>query len=44
MSVKDTIEQRRAYRSLESLYIKTGLINELAKMVRITPSYGNYKP
>jgi nitroreductase len=44
MSVKKTIEKRRAYRSLESISISDGLINDLAETIKIAPSCGNKQP
>jgi len=44
MSVKETIEKRRAYRSLEPVDITRDLVNDLAKVVKIAPSCGNKQP
>jgi len=44
MSVKETIEKRRAYRSLDPVEITKDLIEDLAEMVRITPSCANKQP
>ena len=44
MSVKETIEKRRAYRSLEPVEITRDLINDLAEMAKISPSCGNKQP
>jgi len=44
MSVKETIEKRRAYRSLEPVDITSDLINDLAEVAKITPSCGNKQP
>ena len=44
MNVKETIEKRRAYRSLDPVDITEGLIEDLARMARITPSCGNKQP
>jgi len=44
MSVKETIEKRRAYRSLDPVKITKDLIEDLAEMVRITPSCANKQP
>jgi nitroreductase len=44
MSVKETIEKRRAYRSLEPVEITRDLVNDLAEMAKITPSCGNKQP
>ena len=44
MSVKETIEKRRAYRSLESVVITRDLVNDLAEMAKISPSCGNKQP
>jgi nitroreductase len=44
MSVKDTIEKRRAYRSLDPIEISNELIDDLAEMARFSPSCGNKQP
>ena len=44
MNVKETIEKRRAYRSLDPVEITEDLIKDLAGMARITPSCGNKQP
>ena len=44
MNVKETIEKRRAYRSLDPVEITEELIEDLAGMARITPSCGNKQP
>ena len=44
MSVKETIEKRRAYRSLEPVKITRDMINDLAEVVKISPSCGNKQP
>ena len=44
MSVKETIEKRRSYRSLEPVEITLDLIMDLAEMAKITPSCGNKQP
>ncbi|NVM17557.1 MAG: nitroreductase family protein [Candidatus Lokiarchaeota archaeon] len=44
MSVKETIEKRRAYRSLDSVEITRELIEDLAEVARITPSCANKQP
>jgi len=44
MSVKETIEKRRAYRSLEPVDITRDLVNDLAEMAKISPSCGNKQP
>ena len=44
MSVKETIERRRAYRSLEPVEISRDLVNDLAEMAKISPSCGNKQP
>ncbi|MBY9014885.1 MAG: nitroreductase family protein [Candidatus Lokiarchaeota archaeon] len=44
MSVKETIEKRRAYRSLDPVEITSDLIETLAEMARITPSCANMQP
>ncbi len=44
MSVKETIEKRRAHRSFDPVEITEELIEDLAGMARITPSCGNKQP
>ena len=44
MSVKEIIETRRAYRSLDSIEISKDLILNLAKTAQIAPSCGNKQP
>ena len=44
MSVKETIEKRRAYRSLEPVKITQDMINNLAEVAKISPSCGNKQP
>ena len=44
MSVKETIEKRRAYRSLVPVEITKELIDDLAEVAKITPSCGNKQP
>lgn len=44
MSVKETIEKRRAYRSLDPMDISQDLIEDLAETARIAPSCGNKQP
>ncbi|MHA1913106.1 MAG: nitroreductase family protein [Promethearchaeota archaeon] len=44
MSVKDTIQKRRAYRSLEHVEFTEDLIKELADVTKIAPSCGNKQP
>lgn len=44
MSVKETIERRRAYRSLDPADITPELIEDLAKLVNVSPSCGNNQP
>jgi len=44
MSVKETIEKRRAYRSLEPVEITQDLVNDLAEVAKIAPSCGNKQP
>lgn len=44
MNVKEAIEQRRAYRSLETTEISLELIQDLANMTQIAPSCGNKQP
>ena len=44
MSVKETIEKRRAYRSLVPIEITKELIDDLAEVAKITPSCGNKQP
>lgn len=44
MDVKEAIEKRRAYRSLEPVEITEDLIQELAKAAQLTPSCFNNQP
>lgn len=44
MDVKEAIEKRRAYRSLESVEITEDLIKELATAARLAPSCFNNQP
>jgi nitroreductase len=44
MNVKDAIEFRRAYRSLDPIEINDDLIENLAKMAQIAPSCSNFQP
>ncbi len=44
MSVKEAIQQRRAYRSLEKVEITEDLIDELAKYISLAPSCFNNQP
>ena len=44
MEVKDTIEKRRAYRSLDSIEIEKDLIEDLAKSAQLAPSCMNQQP
>ncbi len=44
MDVKDAIEKRRAYRSLDPIEISEALIIDLAEMAKITPSCVNQQP
>ncbi len=44
MSVKETIEKRRAYRSLEPVEITRDIVNDLAEVTKIAPSCGNKQP
>ena len=44
MNVKEAIEKRRAYRSLDSIEISKELIIDLAKTAQIAPSCGNKQP
>ena len=44
MNVKEAIENRRAYRSLDPIEISKDLINDFAKVAQITPSCGNMQP
>ena len=44
MSVKEVIEKRRAYRSLDPVEISKDLVKDLAEMVKIAPSCGNKQP
>ena len=44
MNVKDAIETRRAYRSLEGIEIDSNLIHDLAHTAQIAPSCNNSQP
>ena len=44
MKVKEVIEKRRAYRSLDSVSIKDDLIKDLANVAQIAPSCMNKQP
>lgn len=44
MEVKDAIEKRRAYRSLDSIEIERDLIEDLAKTAQLSPSCMNQQP
>ncbi|MHA2398803.1 MAG: nitroreductase family protein [Promethearchaeota archaeon] len=44
MSVKEIIEKRRAFRSLDPIEIKDNLINDLGETIKIAPSCGNKQP
>lgn len=44
MNVKEAIEKRRAYRSLEPVEITMELIHDLSKVTQISPSCGNTQP
>jgi len=44
MNVKETIEKRRAYRSLDPVEITRDLIEDLANMAKLTMSCGNKQP
>ncbi len=44
MNVKEAVEIRRAYRSLEPIEISENLIKDLAKIAQITPSCMNKQP
>jgi nitroreductase len=44
MNVKDTIEQRRAYRSLIPVKITKGLIRDLAECAQLSASCFNHQP
>lgn len=44
MTVKEAIEERRAYRSLDPVKITDELVLELAECARIAPSCFNYQP
>ncbi len=44
MDVKEAIENRRAYRSLDHIDISENLINDLAKVAQIAPSCANKQP
>ena len=44
MNVKEAIERRRAYRSLDTIDITENLIRDLAKVAQIAPSCANKQP
>ena len=44
MNVKEAIEKRRAYRSLDPVEINDDLIKDLARVAQIAPSCNNYQP
>jgi len=44
MSVKETIEKRRAYRSLEPVKITRDMISDFAEVAKLSPSCGNKQP
>jgi nitroreductase len=44
MNVKEAIEKRRAYRSLDPIEINEDLIRDFAETVKITPSCANKQP
>ena len=44
MDVKEAIKKRRAYRSLDPVAINDDLIQDLAEVVKITPSCANQQP
>lgn len=44
MDVKEAIEKRRAYRSLEPVEITQGILEELGKAVQLAPSCFNNQP
>jgi nitroreductase len=44
MNVRDAINRRRAYRSLDPVEINNDLIQDLAEVVQITPSCANKQP
>jgi len=44
MDVKDAIEKRRAYRSLDPVPITDGMLSEVMESVRLTPSCFNQQP
>jgi len=44
VDVKEAIEKRRAYRSLEPVEITEGLVDDLARHVQLAPSCFNYQP
>ena len=44
MEVKDAIEKRRAYRSLDSIEVGRNLIEDLAKSAQLAPSCMNQQP
>ena len=44
MDVRQTINERRAYRSLESVEITEDLVKDLAKSIQLSPSCYNNQP
>ncbi|MFW9990307.1 MAG: nitroreductase family protein [Candidatus Odinarchaeota archaeon] len=44
MDVKEAIQKRRAYRSLDPIKVSDGLIKDLAEKAQISPSCGNNQP
>ena len=44
MDLKDIVEKRRAYRSLEHVEIDDDLVDEIAEYARISPSCFNNQP
>ena len=44
MSVKETIEKRRAFRSLDKVEISEELVKDLGRVAQITPSCANKQP
>ncbi len=44
MNVREAIEKRRAYRSLDPVEINDNLIRDLAECARLAPSCFNYQP
>jgi len=44
MNVKEAIEKRRAYRSLDPIEVSEELVNDLAEVAQIAPSCANQQP